>query len=601
MNPSRFFLRFLIVPLLLAFAACPSDAATVSWTNTAGGAWEVPGNWSPSIVPAYTNVMRIYADGSYTVTISDTTADSYANTLTVTNLIMGDNVSDAMRVLVNYTNPAVLFKIGSSGSGNPGLYLYQGSPTFELASGTVQSDGASLRVGYAASANALLYIHGGSLSTTGGVVVGGNAVGSTGTILISSGSFYATNRNTSADYVTFGSGAGGYGSLVVSGGTVVLQHSGTTSTRVGYDNAEGRMLISGGDVNLLNYLAIGTGYSTVGTGLVVVTGGTLTWTNPVANTYFVVGAGNGNGTFVVSNTGVASVSLFYVGYGGTATGLAIVAEGGILDIPKGGAIQMGSLNGYGVFSNTSGGILRFNDNSPTINAMSATTTSFIHNATIEFRDVDAANFNGGNLRYFTYQGDNTIRFNGATNLGVTTYTFRTNNGSSFAFLDLVNGGVFRATNVTVGSGGKITGTGTILANAATNAGVLAPGHSPGTLTFSSNLVLEAASVVNIELGGTNALDYDHLVANGTLTLGGTLNVTLINGYTPNPGDVVDILDWGAILGTFSAVHLPSAEWSAENLYVNGTLLYAIPEPGIGLALVVGLGVMAWRRRPQIRG
>ncbi len=183
----------------------------------------------------------------------------------------------------------------------------------------------------------------------------------------------------------------------------------------------------------------------------------------------------------------------------------------------------------------------------------------------------------------------TITFLGGTSAVAAGSLF--NSGS----MDLQNGAVLNLA-APLTSQGSLIGSGKIAVNLATNAGVLAPGHSPGTLTFSSNLVLEAASVVNIELGGTNALDYDHLVANGTLTLGGTLNVTLINGYAPAAGDTVDILDWGAILGTFSTVNLPSAEWSAANLYVNGTLLYAIPEPGIGLALVVGLGVMAWRRR-----
>lgn len=596
MNAMRFFLRLLIVPWLLAFAPWSSDAATVSWTNTAGGAWEDPGNWSPSIEPAYTNAMQIVADGNYTVTVSDITADSYASRMNVTNLLLGSSAGDAMRLLVNYTNPSVIFKIGPLNASNPGLRLMGGSPTLEIASGTVQSDGSSMRVGYSAAADARVYIHGGSLVSTGGVVIGGNAIGSTGTVLLTSGGLYLTNR-TGGFYTDIGA-SGGYGSLIVSGGQAIVHHSSTYATRVGYGSgSQGRILVAGGELDLQSDLAIGSGVSgSIGTGSVLVTGGLLNWTNSVGNTYFRIGSGFGVGSFIVSNTGVARVKNFYVGYGAAATGTAYVTEGGLLEIVEGGQIQLGVLAGTGVFSNHSGGTLRFNENSPTIGSMHAQATAFVVNAAIEFKDVDAANFTGGNLLRLTYQGDNTIRFNGATNQGVVAYTFQTNNGSNFAFLDLVNQGVFQATNVTVGSGGKIMGTGTILANAATNAGVLAPGHSPGTLTFSSNLVLEAASVVNIELGGTNALDYDHLVANGTLTLGGTLNVTLINGYAPAAGDTVDILDWSAILGTFSTVNLPSAEWSAANLYVNGTLLYAIPEPGIGLALVVGLGVMAWRRR-----
>ena len=144
--------------------------------------------------------------------------------------------------------------------------------------------------------------------------------------------------------------------------------------------------------------------------------------------------------------------------------------------------------------------------------------------------------------------------------------------------------------------GTVVGSGTVLVNAATNSGTFSPGHSPGTLTFSSNLTLAAGSILNIELGGTNAVDYDHLVALGALTLGGILNVTYTNGYTPTSGDKVDILDWGSMAGTFSTINLPS-QWSSANLYSDGTLIYsAIPEPGIAWAVVVGCGVLAlWRR------
>lgn len=149
--------------------------------------------------------------------------------------------------------------------------------------------------------------------------------------------------------------------------------------------------------------------------------------------------------------------------------------------------------------------------------------------------------------------------------------------------------------------GTMNGSGKVLANVATNSGTFSPGHSPGTLTFSSNLTLAAGSILNIELGGTNSADYDHLVTLGALTLGGTLNVTLINGYTPTSGTTVDILDWGSMAGTFATINLPSTQWSTNSLYSSGTLIYsAIPEPGIAWAVVVGCGVLAlWRQKRSV--
>ncbi len=51
MNPNP---RFPILPALALLAACATTAfaqTTLNWTNTAGGVFSVPGNWSPNQVP----------------------------------------------------------------------------------------------------------------------------------------------------------------------------------------------------------------------------------------------------------------------------------------------------------------------------------------------------------------------------------------------------------------------------------------------------------------------------------------------------------------------------------------------------------------------
>ncbi len=49
--------------------------------------------------------------------------------------------------------------------------------------------------------------------------------------------------------------------------------------------------------------------------------------------------------------------------------------------------------------------------------------------------------------------------------------------------------------------------------------------------------------------------YDHISVTGQLSLGGTLDVSLINGFNPQPGNSFDILDFnpGSLSGTFSAI------------------------------------------------
>ena len=42
--------------------------ATIQWTNTGGGLWNVPANWSPNVLPGALDMVVITNDGTYTVT-----------------------------------------------------------------------------------------------------------------------------------------------------------------------------------------------------------------------------------------------------------------------------------------------------------------------------------------------------------------------------------------------------------------------------------------------------------------------------------------------------------------------------------------------------
>jgi hypothetical protein len=58
------------VLLLAAVGNIVADAATINWTNTAGGNWSVAANWSPNQVPGSSDNAVITANGSYTVTLN---------------------------------------------------------------------------------------------------------------------------------------------------------------------------------------------------------------------------------------------------------------------------------------------------------------------------------------------------------------------------------------------------------------------------------------------------------------------------------------------------------------------------------------------------
>src|SRR6185503_17057384 len=62
----------------------------------------------------------------------------------------------------------------------------------------------------------------------------------------------------------------------------------------------------------------------------------------------------------------------------------------------------------------------------------------------------------------------------------------------------------------------------------------------------------------VEIGGIQSTDYDHLVVSGAATIDGTLNVTLVNGFTPSIGDVFTIVQAASRTGTFTGgLNLPT--------------------------------------------
>jgi hypothetical protein len=93
----------------------------------------------------------------------------------------------------------------------------------------------------------------------------------------------------------------------------------------------------------------------------------------------------------------------------------------------------------------------------------------------------------------------------------------------------------------VGAGYNFTVQGTFL-----NAGVLEIG---GTVSVQGNYTQTAGAALDIDIAGPST--YGTLTVSGTATLAGTLNVALVNGFTPAPGASFTILSFGARSGDFS--------------------------------------------------
>jgi PKD domain len=89
--------------------------------------------------------------------------------------------------------------------------------------------------------------------------------------------------------------------------------------------------------------------------------------------------------------------------------------------------------------------------------------------------------------------------------------------------------------------GRLLGIGLIYPRV-TNSGELSPGTSPGTIEVRDMYTQTPTSAYSVEVGGLAATQYDRLSVAGQVILGGSLNVSLINNFSPSQGDVFTIID-----------------------------------------------------------
>ena len=103
-------------------------------------------------------------------------------------------------------------------------------------------------------------------------------------------------------------------------------------------------------------------------------------------------------------------------------------------------------------------------------------------------------------------------------------------------------------------GGLLSGSGTITGAVNNTGGTVAPGLSAGQLTITSTYMQGPGGTLAIEVGGVTAgTDFDRLSVGGAATLGGTLNATLINGFSPACTDLFRFLAAASRSGTFATV------------------------------------------------
>lgn len=127
----------------------------------------------------------------------------------------------------------------------------------------------------------------------------------------------------------------------------------------------------------------------------------------------------------------------------------------------------------------------------------------------------------------------------------------------------VNGGrVICAAPLSVVFGRRLSGRGGSIdsPNVLIN-GILSPGElvgvplgDTGQLTINGDLELQANAQTNIQIQGLlGPIQYDSVVVNGVATLGGELNLSIINGFVPPYGSTWVIMEYDSKIGNFSSI------------------------------------------------
>jgi hypothetical protein len=190
---------------VIEFDGHAPEECTDSWTNTAGGSWFTPGNWSKGAPPGPEDNACITANGTYTVTMTQTGA---TGTVEVNSLTLGGaSGTQTLAVGSSCSQSAALTAIAAITNGAHGALA--------LTNGDACENGVTLE-GPLANAGKLEVenLHGGLRSIQGNLTNKGTVSLAAGETLHVGGSYTQTSAGRLR---TFIAGASSFGALSVAG------------------------------------------------------------------------------------------------------------------------------------------------------------------------------------------------------------------------------------------------------------------------------------------------------------------------------------------------------------------------------------------------
>ena len=337
---------------------------------------------------------------------------------------------------------------------------------------------------------------------------------------------------------------------------VTVTHSGGTDS-VHSLTAQGSLVLSGGSLSLAASSFVTaltqTGGTLTGAGNLTVSA--FSWTGGIQ-------AGTGSTTISGGNLDSSASVLVVQGRAMSVTGPVQWNGGNALQLDSGAVWSVASSGGFMVQGNgtvtaaTGTGTFQ---NAGTFSSFGSVT--FI--SPVAFNNTGTVTIQSGTLTLSAGTNSGTINVSGGVTLNFAgSYTLAagsdiTGSGAVvFSAGTTTIAGYIGVSTITIQAGARITGAAT-LSGALTNAGTIDVGGGPGTagtLTINGSFTQTATGALNVEIGGTTAgSQYDQLVINGMANLGGTLNVTLLNGFVPIPGNTFRVLTFGFSSGSFATI------------------------------------------------
>jgi T5SS/PEP-CTERM-associated repeat protein len=151
----------------------------------------------------------------------------------------------------------------------------------------------------------------------------------------------------------------------------------------------------------------------------------------------------------------------------------------------------------------------------------------------------------------------------------------------------------------VTKGGKLFGFGKVQGQVVVaQGGIFVPGGSPGIFTIEGNFQEQAGGEMDVFIGGPDpGTGYSQVNVTGTATIGGTLNVIVLNGYSPSSGQTFSILNAAAASGTFAQVNGASITYGPTGVTL-GHVTGVTSAPELSIQTENGNAVVTWPEAAQ---